>query len=90
MFCSEYQFVYPAPKGSELIISAPFRGGVFRDNQFADWVYNRTSIKKRLAAELSICVKQVYWFLGSRAVRIAEGWAPAVSAMARMVISGAA
>jgi|GEM_PF-3576067 len=25
----EYQFGYPVPKGSELIISAPFRDGVF-------------------------------------------------------------
>jgi hypothetical protein len=24
----EYQFVYPDPKGSELIVSAPFRAGV--------------------------------------------------------------
>jgi hypothetical protein len=30
----KYQFVNPSPKGSELIISAPFRAGVFRDNQF--------------------------------------------------------
>ena len=32
----EYQFVYPGPKGSELIVPAPFRAGVNRDNQFAD------------------------------------------------------
>jgi hypothetical protein len=42
---SEYQFVYPDPKGSELIVPAPFRVGVFRENQFADWVDNRISIK---------------------------------------------
>jgi len=29
---SEYQFVYPDPKGSELIVPAPFRVGVFREN----------------------------------------------------------
>jgi len=40
---SEYQFVYPDPKGSELIVPAPFRVGVFRENQFADWVDNRIS-----------------------------------------------
>jgi len=27
------QFVHPSPKGNKLIISAPFRVGVFRDNQ---------------------------------------------------------
>jgi len=33
---SEYQFVYPDPKGSELIVpaSANWRIGVNRDNQF--------------------------------------------------------
>jgi hypothetical protein len=38
VFCSEYQFVYPGPPvgGSELIVSAPFRTGVIRENQFAD------------------------------------------------------
>jgi hypothetical protein len=36
LFIPEYQFVYPDPKGSELIVSAPFWAGVFRDNQFAD------------------------------------------------------
>lgn len=30
----EYQFVYPDPKGSELIVSAPFRDGVLRENLF--------------------------------------------------------
>ena len=30
---AEYQFVHPSPKGNELIISAPFRAGVFRENQ---------------------------------------------------------
>ncbi len=30
------QFVYPNPKGSELIVTAPFRDGVFSDNQFAE------------------------------------------------------
>ena len=34
---TEYQFVYPTPKGSELIIPAPFRDGVVRDNEFAYW-----------------------------------------------------
>ena len=29
------KFDYPGPKGSELIVPAPFRGGVNRDNQFA-------------------------------------------------------
>jgi hypothetical protein len=29
------KFVYPDPKGSELIVPAPFRAGVNRDNQFA-------------------------------------------------------
>jgi len=32
-FSIENQFVHPSPKGSELIISAPFRAGVFRENQ---------------------------------------------------------
>jgi hypothetical protein len=31
------QFVHPDPKGSELIIPAPFRVGVIRNNQFAVW-----------------------------------------------------
>ncbi len=33
----EYQFVYPdsSVDGSELIVPAPFRDGVNRDNQFA-------------------------------------------------------
>ena len=32
------QFVYPYPPagGSELIVTAPFRDGVFSDNQFAE------------------------------------------------------
>jgi hypothetical protein len=30
------EFIYPAPEGSELIVPAPFRDGVNRDNQFAD------------------------------------------------------
>jgi len=30
---AEYQFVHPSPKGSELIISAPLRAGVFRENK---------------------------------------------------------
>jgi len=34
-FYSEYQFVYPDPEGSELIVTAPFRVGVNRENQFA-------------------------------------------------------
>lgn len=38
--CSEYQFVYPSPKGSELIVSAPLGVGVVRDNQFAYWYEN--------------------------------------------------
>lgn len=29
------QFINPNPKGSELILAAPFRVGVNRDNQFA-------------------------------------------------------
>ena len=40
---SENQFFHPDPEGcltnrqgSELIFPAPFRGGVFRKNQFAD------------------------------------------------------
>ena len=41
---SEYQFVYPDPKGSELIVSAPFRAGVIRENQFANWVNKRIFI----------------------------------------------
>jgi len=32
-FYSEYQFVYPSPKESELIGTAPFRAGVFSANQ---------------------------------------------------------
>ena len=32
---SNNQFVYPSPKGSELIFRAPFRDGVFTENQFA-------------------------------------------------------
>ena len=43
LLCSGLQFVYPDPKaclagrqGCELIIPAPFRAGVFRDNQFVD------------------------------------------------------
>ena len=32
---SDNQFVYPDPKGSELIFRAPFRDGVFTENQFA-------------------------------------------------------
>ncbi len=43
LLCSGFQFVYPAPKaclagrqGCELIIPAPIRAGVFRDNQFVD------------------------------------------------------
>jgi len=34
IFVPDY-FVYPCPKGSELIVPAPFRVGVNRDNQFA-------------------------------------------------------
>ena len=30
---AEFQFVHPNPKEDELIISAPFRAGVFSDNQ---------------------------------------------------------
>ncbi len=30
------QFVYPNPEGSGLIVLAPFREGVIKDNQFAD------------------------------------------------------
>ena len=44
IFSSEYQFFYPVPKESELIASAPFRGGVFRDNRFAYWVHKRIFI----------------------------------------------
>lgn len=33
---SEFQFVYPDPKESELNFSAPLRVGVFRKIQFAD------------------------------------------------------
>ena len=36
MFRFENQFVYPDPKGSELIVPAPFRAGVIRENQFAE------------------------------------------------------
>jgi hypothetical protein len=32
----ELQFVYPVPKGSELIFPAPFRVGVNREKQLAD------------------------------------------------------
>ncbi len=35
------KFVYPVPKGSELIILAPFRAGVIRDNKFAGQVIIR-------------------------------------------------
>lgn len=40
------QFVYPNPPagGSELIISAPFRDGVIRENQFADYKDNSKMI----------------------------------------------
>ncbi len=41
MFHLENQFVYPDPKGSELIVPAPFRVGVNRENQFAEWVNKR-------------------------------------------------
>jgi hypothetical protein len=30
------QFVYPNSKRSELIVLAPFRAGVIKDNQFTD------------------------------------------------------
>ena len=30
---NKYQFVYPSSKESELISTAPFRAGVFNDNQ---------------------------------------------------------
>jgi len=43
--CFEYQFVYPTPKGSELIVTAPFRDWVFRDNQFAIRVHKRIFVK---------------------------------------------
>ena len=33
---SNNQFVYPDPKGSKLILPAPFRVGVIRENQFTD------------------------------------------------------
>lgn len=39
-FTSEYQFVYPIPEGSELIVAALFRDGVIRENQFACWLIN--------------------------------------------------
>ncbi len=35
------QFVYPVPKGSELIILAPFRARLIRDNKFAGQVIIR-------------------------------------------------
>jgi len=44
MFRFENQFVYPDPKGSELIVPAPFRAGVIRENQFAEWVNKRILI----------------------------------------------
>jgi len=44
MFYLENQFVYPDSKGSELIVPAPFRDGVIRENQFGEWVNKRTLI----------------------------------------------
>ena len=38
---SNNQFVYPDPKGSELIFRAPFRDGVFTENQFAGLEVNQ-------------------------------------------------
>ncbi len=32
----KYQFVYPSPKGSELIVPASLRAGVNEENKFAD------------------------------------------------------
>ena len=50
MFHFENQFVYPDPKGSELIVPAPFRAGVNRENQFAEWVNKRLLIKNNCLA----------------------------------------
>lgn len=42
---TDNQFVYPIPKGSELIIAAPFKAGKFRNNQFTFWINKRLLIK---------------------------------------------
>ncbi len=52
----EYQFVYPAPKGGELIVPAPFRAGVNRGNRFADWVNNQIFNKYITKQKKTICL----------------------------------
>ena len=59
----EYQFVYPIPKGNELIFSAPFRDGVFRENQFVEQVYKRIYIKTNSDSKFNFWSCHITFFL---------------------------